>query len=288
MNEKDVKEKIKKEDVVYKNEETEPMMVREAWTAYNMERIYTYEYYLNWPEDERVELIDGKIYNMSAPTEKHQRLLGDLYLRFGNYLHGKSCEVYISPFDVRIDLGLGKDSVVQPDLVVICDLEHLDEKGLNGPPTLIIEVLSPSNPNHDRVLKYNKYLSVGVKEYWIVDPRKEAIMVNLLKSGYYETTTYQKGDLIKVSVLENLTINVTDLFEGYKGKEIIEVEMAREEERDIANKLLEAERKSAEVEKIEMIKKLINLNIPIEQIAIVTNNDKDAIANFAKEISQKR
>jgi len=221
MNEKDIKEKIKKEDVVYENEEREPMMVKEASATYKAERIYTYEDYLNWPEDERVELIDGKIYNMSAPTEKHQRLLGDLHLRFGVYLHGKSCDVYISPFDVRIDLGLGKDSVVQPDLVVVCNLELLDEKGLNGPPTLVIEVLSPSNPNHDRVLKYNKYLSVGVKEYWIVDPRKEEIMVNLLKSGHYETTIYQKGDLIKVSVLENLTINVT----GIKEKKLLKLKL---------------------------------------------------------------
>jgi len=270
MNEKDTKEKIKKEDVIYKDEEKEPMLVKEASAAYKAERIYTYEDYLNWPEDERVELIDGKIYNMSAPTEKHQRLLGDLHLRFGNYLHGKSCEAYISPFDVRIDLGLGKDSVVQPDLVVICDLELLDEKGLNGPPTLIIEVLSPSNPNHDRVLKYNKYLSVGVKEYWIVDPRKEEIMVNLLKSGYYETTIYKKGDLIKVSVLENLTINTADLFDGYQGSEIVEVEMAREEERELAK-----------TEKIETIKKLIDLEMPIEQIAEVVDIEIEFISNLS-------
>jgi len=185
----------------------------------------------------------------------HQQILRDVALRFVNYLHGKFCKVYIAPFDVRIDLGLGKDSVVQPDLVVVCDLELLDEKGLNGPPTLIIEVLSPSNPNHDRVLKYNKYLSVGVKEYWIVDPRKEAIMVNLLKSGYYETTTYQKGDLIKVSILENLIINVIDLFEGYKGKEIVEVEAARIE---MANSLLSSGMSIEDVAK--------HSKLPIEEV----------------------
>jgi len=270
MKNKDLEKCGKGEGVVYEVDDSEknPMTIQEASLAsYQVERIYTYEDYLNWPEDERVELIDGKIYYMSAPSEKHQQLLRDLALRFGIYLHGKSCTVYFAPFDVRIDLGLGKDSVVQPDLVVICDLELLDEKGLNGAPDLVIEILSPSNPIHDKVRKYNKYLSVGVKEYWIVDPKKEEVTVNLLKSGYYKSIIYVKGDRIKVGVLADLFINVTDLFKGYRGVEIAEVEKAREEER-----------KTAENEKLEVARSLLqsgmsttdvsnHLKMPVKQIA---------------------
>jgi len=188
-------------------------------------------------------------------------------LRFGIYLHGKSCTVYFAPFDVRIDLGLGKDSVVQPDLVVICDLELLDEKGLNGAPDLVIEILSPSNPIHDEVRKYNKYLSVGVKEYWIVDPKKEEVTVNLLKSGYYESIIYVKGDRIKVSVLADLLINVADLFKGYKGNEIVEVEEARKQEREITYQRLDQEQRKAECEKLQKIKRFLNMGLLAGDIA---------------------
>ena len=273
MKDKDLEKCGKQEDIVYEVDDSEknPMTVQEASLAsYQVERIYTYEDYLNWPEDERVELIDGKIYYMSAPSEKHQQLLRDLALRFGIYLHGKSCTVYFAPFDVRIDLGLGKDSVVQPDLVVICDLELLDEKGLNGPPTLVIEIMSPSNPNHDKVLKYNKYLACGVKEYWIIDPRREEVSVNLLRSGYYKSTTYVKGDRIKVSVLNDLFINVTDLFKGHQGEEIIEVERAREEE------------------KIAVAKKLLEIKLPIHQIAASTELSIEQIQGLKEGCDHKK
>jgi len=278
MKEKD----LEKKEIIYEKSDSEKELktIQEARASYQAERIYTYEDYLNWPEDERVELIDGKIYYMSAPTEKHQRLLGDLYLKFAIYLHSKVCTVYISPFDVRIDLEIGKDSVVQPDIVVICDLEKLDEKGLNGTPDLVIEVLSPSNPNHDKVRKYNKYLSVGVKEYWIVDPKKEEIMVNILKSGYYESKIYVKGDTIRVNSLDNLFINVTDLFAGYQGIEIAEVEAARDEERKKASSQAQ---KVREEEKIAIAKKLLQMNLPINQIADSTGLSIEQIQGLKKD-----
>jgi len=202
------------------------------------EKRYTYQDYLDWPEDERVELIDGKIYYMAAPSKRHQELLGRLHLSFGNYLHGKKCEVFVAPFDVRIDLLTGNDSVVQPDVLVVFDKDKLDEKGLNGTPDLVVEVLSTSNRSNDLIRKYNKYREVGVREYWIVDPEKEEIMINLLSAdkSHYINKTYQKGDEIKVYILDKLIINVTDTFDGYQGKEIVEVEVARFE---IAKNLLE-------------------------------------------------
>jgi len=194
-----------------------------------VEKRYTYEDYLTWPKDERVELIDGKIYFMAAPSDRHQDLLGEIGTRIRNYLHGKKCRVFWAPFDVRIDFLIGNDSVVQPDVLVVCDENKLDGKGVNGAPDFVIEILSPSNRRHDLLTKYNKYLEVGVCEYWIVDPMKEEILVNLLTADkkQYITTTFKKGDEIKVSILEDLTINVTDLFDGYQGKEIVEVEAVR-------------------------------------------------------------
>ena len=202
------------------------------------EKRYTYEDYLNWPEGERIELIDGQIHYMASPNTKHQRLKLLLCQRFSNYLHGKECEVFDAPFDVKIDFDIGEDSVVQPDILVICDKEKLDEKRLNGAPDLAIEILSPSTKSHDLVWKYNKYCEIGVREYWTVDPEKEEITVNILAEDkkLYHAEKYYKGNSIKVFILENLIINVTDLFVGYKGKEIVEIEQRVFE---IAKRLLE-------------------------------------------------
>lgn len=251
-------------------------------SVYKVDRIYTYEDYLNWPEEERIELIDGKIYYMLTPTKKHQELLLRLSMRFGNYLHGKSCDVYFAPLDVRIDLDLEKDSVVQPDLVVICDDEKLDEKGLNGAPDLAIEVLSKSTASKDKIIKYNKYLSVGVREYWLVDPIREMVMVNIFNSGRYELETYFKGDVIKPTVFDNLYINVSDLFEGRKSSEIVEVEVARAEERTVAGKLIEAEREKAEARKSEIARKLLKTEIPMEQIVEIAGLDLKVIQKLVE------
>ena len=290
MSKKDKKDKVKKKDVVYNAEEIkqETMMVKEALPAtpykaptppsppiIQKPRLYTYKDYLNWPEDERVELIDGIIYNMSAPSEEHQRLLGDLHLKFRIYLQGKECRVYLSPFDVRIDLDIGGDSVVQPDIVVICEIDQLDEKGLNGAPDLAIEILSPSSINHDKIRKYNKYLSVGVREYWIVDPKNEEITVNILKFNNYHTTIYQKGDIIKVHILDNLYINTTYLFDGYEGSEIMEVELARIEEQE-----------KAEYEKATMIKRFLELGLSNEAIAKGVNVDISIVIESRKQTQE--
>jgi Uma2 family endonuclease len=269
MNEKNF-EKEKGKDITYEVD-LKTSMICEPVSVYKVDRIYTYEDYLNWPEDERIELIDGKIYHMSAPTKRHQELLIRLSSRFHNYLHGRSCEVYFAPFDVRIDLDLGKDSVVQPDLVVICDDEKLDEKGLNGAPDLLIEVLSKSTAGKDRGIKYNKYLAVGVKEYWIVDPVREVVMVNTLNDGKYDVRTYIKGDVIKPSVLDDLYVNVADLFEGRKGREIVEIETVRKE----------AQQKG-EAEKIEIAKKLLKMEISMEQISEITGFNLKMIQSVVK------
>ncbi|MCL2559305.1 MAG: Uma2 family endonuclease [Turicibacter sp.] len=278
MDEKDLekeKEKARGKDITY-DVELEAQIISEARAAYEVDRVYTYEDYLKmeWPDNEWLELIDGVIYHIPAPSTKHQLLLHRLAVRFGNYLHGRSCDVYFAPFGVRIDLEIGKDSVVLPDLVLICDKEKLDEQGLNGAPDLIIEVLSRSTAGKDKVVKYNKYLSVGVKEYWLIDQYKEEVMVNVLTRGWYEQTVYVKGDVIKPTVLGHLTINVTDLFEGYQGREIEEVEVAREEERGNAEIAMTSE-------KLGIARKLLARGISIEEVA----QDLNLAIDVIKEVS---
>jgi len=157
----------------------------------------------------------------------------------------------------------------------VCDDEKLNEKGLDGSPDLVIEILSKSTARRDRVIKYNEYLEAGVKEYWIVDPTREEVVVNLLKSGKYVARTYGKGDVIKVSVLDDLYINVADLFEGYKGDEIEEVEAAREEERV-----------KAEAGKLDIAKRLLAMGLSIEDVSKGADLDYDIVCELELSVKE--
>ena len=143
---------------------------------------FTYADYLTWPDNERWEIIDGVPYNMApAPSRKHQRLMRDLCRPIINYLDDKDCEIYFAPFDVRLTEKYETDeettSVVQPDIVIICDKDKLDDKGCKGAPDLVIEILSPSTAAKDIGEKFNLYERHKVKEYWIVYPNDEIVMV---------------------------------------------------------------------------------------------------------------
>ena len=268
MDKKELGKEGKGAEITYEIESKELPVVNKARAAYIVDADAEYEKFLNLPEMTRAEFIDGKIYYLGEPSLKHQELSIRLSARFHNYLHGKSCRVYAAPFGVKIDFDFDPFSknTLQPDLLVICDSDKLDEKGLNGTPDLVIEILSPSNFRHDKIFKYNKYRSVGVKEYWIVDPIEEEVSVNILNSDQYVSRKYIKGDIIKVSILDNLYINVTDLFEGYKGAEIVEVEMARKEER-----------MKAEAKQFETAKKLFEIGLSIEQIVETMELDFEVV-----------
>ena len=175
---------------------------------------YTYDDYSKWDDDKRYELIDGIPYAMSAPTVRHQRISGELFGQFWNYLKGKQCEVFAAPFDVRLNADKEDDTVVQPDLVVICDKSKLDEKGCKGAPDLVVEILSPSTASKDKILKLNKYQEVGVKEYWIVDPERNLVDVLTLRDGFYAIKTYGEEDVIPVGILKDCEINLKEVFEG--------------------------------------------------------------------------
>lgn len=172
---------------------------------------YTYADYLTWDGPERYELIEGVPRLMSpGPNRRHQKILGEIFAQIHAYLKGKTCEVYASPFDVR----LSKKTVVQPDIMVVCDPEKLDDAGVKGAPDLAIEILSPSTQGHDRVTKLNLYERAGVREYWIVDPYYESIQTFLLKDGSYTTSApfANKQDKLKIEVLEDCYIDLSEVF----------------------------------------------------------------------------
>lgn len=182
------------------------------------EGLYTYADYLTWPEEERWELIDGVPFDMTpAPSTKHQEILGELYRLFSQYLHGKLCKVYFSPFDVRLPKGDEKDegipTVVQPDLTIICDRSKIDEQGCKGAPDLIIEVLSPSTTKKDLGVKLRLFERVGVSEYWVVHPNDQTILVFTLKEGTYATPTiYKAPDEVPVQLFPGFSIFLSEVF----------------------------------------------------------------------------
>jgi len=189
------------------------MQVNEAMPAYDRSGYYTYADYLTWDDDERWELIDGKPYLMSAPTLNHQIVLGEMHFLFSSFLKGKKCRVFFAPLDVRLNHDTLDDTVVQPDLLIVCDKDkYSDNKALKGAPDLAVEVLSPSNPRHDTLRKYKKYMESGVPEYWVVDPVSKTVNVHILSDGKYVTKHYNETDKISVHILDGCTIDLSELF----------------------------------------------------------------------------
>jgi Uma2 family endonuclease len=151
---------------------------------------YTYADYSKWPEEERWELIEGEPFNMSpAPSLTHQRVVAELLTQIRQQLRGSGCETFVAPFDVRLPKGdeaeEAVDSIVQPDIVVVCDLAQLDERGCRGAPDWIIEVLSPHTAARDQIDKRNLYEKQGVKEYWLVHPVDQVLMIYWLDKRVY-------------------------------------------------------------------------------------------------------
>ena len=120
--------------------------------------------------------------------------------------------MYAAPFDVRLNADEADDTVVQPDLLVVCDQSKLDDKGCKGAPDLIIEILSPSTARFDRMLKFQQYLKAGVREYWMVDPLEQIVQVCIWKDGKYFIMAYADTDTVPVSVLPGLEIRLPEVF----------------------------------------------------------------------------
>jgi Uma2 family endonuclease len=182
---------------------------------------YTYGDYLSWPEEERWEIIDGVPHMMAPPSRIHQEILTELLTQFSNYLREKPCKVYPAPFGVRLPIGNEKSdqeitTVVEPDIVVVCDPSKLDDQGCKGAPDLIIEIISPSSVKNDMLKKFNRYEKAGVKEYWIVEPSGKIVTVFMLgENGRYgRPEIYAEDDEIQVNVFTDLKIGLKAVF-GY-------------------------------------------------------------------------
>jgi Uma2 family endonuclease len=179
---------------------------------------HTYADYKAWELDpgERYEIIGGEAYAMSAPNDFHQAIVAELSRQFGNFLHGKPCKVRPSPYDVRLffEEDESDDTVVQPDLSVICDEQKRGPEGGRGAPDLIVEVLSPSNSSEEYVRKFNLYLEAGVREYWVVAPKSKTVQVFVLEDDAYKGTVYNSSATVSSKALAGLSVTLTDVFAG--------------------------------------------------------------------------
>ena len=183
--------------------------------------VFTYKDYLGWPEEEHWELIDGVPWNMSpAPGTTHQRMVRELAVALYAALADSPCELFLSPFDVRLPettVDQAEDetvlTVVQPDLAIVCDADKIDAKGCLGPPDVMIEVLSPSSAYRDETDKLHLYEAQGVKEYWIVNPDGGYIMVYTLVDKKYGKPEYLWHDDILISkVIDGIALELAPLF----------------------------------------------------------------------------
>jgi Uma2 family endonuclease len=174
------------------------------------DRTYTYEDWLALDEDIRAELIGGELYMMTEVTETHQTISMELCRQLSNFLMGKPCKVFHTPFDVR--LSESEDTVLEPDILVVCDRSKLDGKTCNGAPDLVVEILSPSTARLDRVVKFELYRCGGVREYWIVEPDTRMVFVAILENGYYRCIYYADTDTLPVSVLPGCEIDLGAVF----------------------------------------------------------------------------
>lgn len=189
-------------------------------------RLFTYRDYLNWPDNERWEIIDGVPYNMTpAPSANHQRVLGEFFTAFKLYLRGKPCEVFIAPFDVRLPLEQESDeetsTVVQPDLTVVCAPEKIDRRGCKGSPDLVIEITSPSTMHKDMKHKLNRYENAGITEYWIVHPEGKTVVVYRLDTDrrYGRPQIYADGESLPVGIFPDFTLDLKEIFVSITGED---------------------------------------------------------------------
>ena len=180
---------------------------------------YTFADVLAWDEEERVELINGEAFLLAAPSRIHQKISFEMGRQIGNYLEGKKCEVYLAPFSVRLFEKDGEapdnvNTIVEPDISVVCDRSKLDTHGCKGAPDLVVEILSPATQRRDRLVTLNLYQRAGVREYWIVNPEDQTVQVMLLDGdGMLRLhEIYDRRDVAKVNVLEGCFIELRKVF----------------------------------------------------------------------------
>lgn len=162
------------------------------------------------PDGQRAELIDGDMYMMSPPSRIHQRLVSELNILIGTHIksnHGE-CEVYPAPFAVF--LNADSHTYVEPDLSVICDKSKLDDRGCNGAPDWVIEIVSPNSQRMDCLVKLLKYRDAGVREYWIVNPEKQTVMTYFFEDEE-DSAQFTFTDDVPVNIYDGWSVNIAEL-----------------------------------------------------------------------------
>lgn len=177
----------------------------------------SYEAYLELKEksDNILEYIDGIVYMSPSPSTKHQRISSKLHAKLYNVLDGKVCEVFHAPFDILLkNDDIEGEKLVIPDLSVICDKSGFTDNKYIGVPSLIIEILSPSNQSHDLVTKLNIYMKYGVKEYWIVNPILNTVMLYTLNQDkmYEQSIVKTETGIVKSKLFEEFEVDIEELF----------------------------------------------------------------------------
>jgi len=177
---------------------------------------WTYADYKDWElaEGERFELIDGTAYAMSAPTTYHQAMLMELSRQIANYLQGKPCKVFPAPFDVRLFYAEDEsdDTVVQPDISVVCDERKRGSEGCRGAPDFVAEILSPSNTAIEMERKFELYRHAGVREYWVLDGEQKILHAYCFEKGNIAFRSYSAADIVPVEIFSGLNIVLEQVF----------------------------------------------------------------------------
>jgi Uma2 family endonuclease len=179
-------------------------------------RYFTYADYKAWElkPGERYELVGGEAYAMAAPGLNHQAISGEVYRQIANYLYGKPCKVYPAPLDVRLfyDEDEGDDTVVQPDVTVICDEAKRGPEGCRGAPDMVVEILSPSNTAIEMERKFELYRVAGVRDYWVIDPEHKTLYTYRFQSGQILPQSYNASASAPVGIFPDLTIALEPVF----------------------------------------------------------------------------
>lgn len=170
---------------------------------------FTYRDYLTWPDEERWEIIEGIPYAMTpAPSSDHQRIVLELSTQVTLWLRGQKCEAFVSPIDVILanpeDADENITTIVQPDLIVVCDRKKIVKRGIRGAPDFVLEVLSPSTASHDQITKAALYEKHGVKEFWVVDPAERLVTIRTrAEAGQFAAVRFVKAEgKVPVSLFE--------------------------------------------------------------------------------------
>ena len=193
-------------------------VVREKYEISGYGEKASYEEFLELRKhsDERYEYIDGEIYLLSSPKTAHQFAVTQLIVELSNCFQDTDCTPFVAPYDIELKKPNGEINMVQPDLMVICDLDDKlgEDDYYKGVPTLVMEVLSNSTRRKDLLIKTALYRDCGVKEYWIINPDEKQVMIYHFDQDNVEVTTFKIGEIATSYTFEELTIKVEDVFRG--------------------------------------------------------------------------